>query len=372
MADDGGSGSRFIVDLGEIRFPSLLETRVDAEIKAVVLRALAENASSSQRLPQLSIWDEFPGQTLGLWTGDPNNPPIILGSGASPPLTVRDHTLIMKAIMENPAQVLRYLPGKYKSKGGNPPGKEVLQAALQVEQIESDVKDRIRAVLEILPKVEEAQANAPVAFKQAVDGLRQQLTNKTVGERLDLLRDARLRNTLRDDGLADGMEFAAQILEDGQSSIYSPDHGFYKLIERERVVTHGQGGDGWHYIECRYDRRDRGRRCWSPRRRSRRRARRRGRGSWGIGWRRPWGAGKVAFLTRTVGANAPSGSTRTLYKSGPSSGLERGRSGDEPRTAMSSGSLVTLSGGRHRELSQLSPARLAVCPLAFTQAPAGV
>jgi hypothetical protein len=167
----------------------------------------------------------------GLWIGD-TPPDIIFKSGGIGPLVVGDHTLIMKAIMEHPTQVFRSLPDKYKSKtGGNPSGKEVLQAALEVEQIDDYTKDRIRAVLDLLPKIEAAQADAPVARKKALDDLRQQLANKTIEEQQSLLRNAARRSRNREDGLAEGMEVAARILDDGQDTIYSPDHSFYKLLQ---------------------------------------------------------------------------------------------------------------------------------------------
>jgi hypothetical protein len=238
MINEYRSGSRFIVDLGDVKLPPVVEKQVEAEIQSVVLRALAQsNVDSQQQAAQdriaRSIWDKFPGQTLGLWPGYPNNPPDIFGSGGGGPLVVEDHTIIMKAIMEHPLQVIRYLPDQYKSKTGpRPSGKEVLQAALQVDQIDNYVKARIRAVLDLLPQIEEGQAALPQSLKQSMDDLRQQLANKTVGEQRRLLRDAGLRSRYREyGGVAEGMEVAARIMEDGQDSIYSPDHSFYKLLQ---------------------------------------------------------------------------------------------------------------------------------------------
>jgi hypothetical protein len=237
MANEEGSGSRFVVDLGKVKLPRLVEKQVEAEIQAAVLRALAESGVSGdqQGRIQLPIRDQFPDGTLGLWVGD--KPPIIWGSGGSIPtfLTPSDHTRIMKAIMEHPVAVLRQLPAKYRSKtGGNPSGVEVLRAGLQVEEIANDVKDLIRAVLDLWKKMEEPQARLPEPVKAAVEGLRQQLANKTVEEQRSVLRDAGLRSRHREDGLADGMDVAARILEDGQDSIYSPDFSFYKLMEEGR------------------------------------------------------------------------------------------------------------------------------------------
>ena len=64
-----------------------------------------------------------------------------------------------------------------------------------------------------------------------MDNLRQQLSNKPIAEKRSILRDTALRSRYRDDQVVEGMEVAAQILEDGQNSIYSPDHSFYKLLD---------------------------------------------------------------------------------------------------------------------------------------------
>jgi hypothetical protein len=236
MANQGESGSYFVVDLGKVKLPPLTEKQVEAEIQAVVLRALASDfggqpqARISIPVPPIPVRVPLPGEPWGLYPWD--QPPIFLGSGDSNRLTVRDHTLIMSALMEHPLQVLRHLPDRYKSRtSGRPSGKEVLHAAMQVNQINDYVKERIRAVLDLLPKIEERQAALPESLKQAVDGLRQQLSNKSVQEKGSLLRDVGVRNRHREDGLAEGMEIAAQILEHGQDSIYSPDHSFYKLLQ---------------------------------------------------------------------------------------------------------------------------------------------
>jgi hypothetical protein len=230
---DEEAGSRFIVDLGEIKLPRLLEKQVAAEIQTTVLRALAKSDFGGSRRARLSIpiWDQFPGRTLGLWIGPQDLPPFIFRSGTFAPLSVPDHTLIVRAVMEHAFEVIRYLPDRYKSKTDRPTGKEVLQAALRVNRIDDTVKARIRAVLEVLPKLEAAEAGASESFKQAVDDIRRQLTSKPVEKQRDLLRDERLRSTHRESGLAAGMEIAAQMLEDGEDSIYSADFGFYELLQ---------------------------------------------------------------------------------------------------------------------------------------------
>jgi hypothetical protein len=234
METESTVGSRFIVDLGDVQLPALVEKQVEAEIQAVVLRALAENATGSQPQARLaSVWDKFPGQTLGLWPGWPEGRPSGLpGTMEGQPLTPKDHTLIMKAILDHPFQVFKHLPENYKVKGGAPSGQVVLQAALEVEEIDRQTKERIRMVLDLLPQLEEAQAAAPGRLKDALEDLRQNLANKSTTEKLRVLRDQGQRSRFREaGGLEEGMEMAARILEDGQNSIYSPDHSFYRLLQ---------------------------------------------------------------------------------------------------------------------------------------------
>lgn len=245
-------GSRFVVDLGDFKLPALVEKQVESEIRATVLRALAESGFGGDlRAPHgrvsNPIWDQFPGQTLGLWPGWPNQPPIFSGPGGSEvggTLQVGDHTLIMRAIMENPRQVLRYLPGKFKVKNGpRPTGSEVLQAALQVDQIDDYAKSRIQKVLEILPEIEARQASLPESVKRSVDELREQLANKTVAEKRAILRDPGVRSRHREGGLAEGMEYAARMLEDGESSIYSPDSSFYRMLQDGKPFSRAAARD---------------------------------------------------------------------------------------------------------------------------------
>lgn len=227
-------GSRFIVDLGSVKLPPLVEQQVEAEIRSTVLRALAENGFGNN--PDIAptrasspIHDQFPGRTLGLWPGYPEKkPPTSLRTAAPGPLTVQDHTRIMQAVMDYPVQVIRLLPAQYKSRTRHrPSGSDVLQAALQVDEIDDYVKDRIRAVLDILPAIEESQAGLPEYLKKEVDDLRQQLANRSIEDKKRVLRDPGLRSKYRHNGLVEGMDLANQMLEDGQDSIYSPDHSFF-------------------------------------------------------------------------------------------------------------------------------------------------
>lgn len=156
------------------------------------------------------------------------------------PLTVKDHTLIMGALMSNPLQVVRHLPRKYKTKKGiRPPGSVVLSSALQVKEIDRATKARIRMVLKALPKFERGVDRLSTTQKQTLQELRKLLARRrTIDDKCRVFRNPRLLNRHLDDGLAHGMETAARMLEDGRRTIYSPDHPFFKWGSR------GSGASG--------------------------------------------------------------------------------------------------------------------------------
>jgi hypothetical protein len=140
--------------------------------------------------------------------------------------------------MENPIQVVDKLPKQYQVEGATPPGKAVLEAALKVEQIGDDVKSRITKVLEVFPKLEAAIAAAPASLEQFKETLKKNLNQKNIEEQIALFRDVTFRRKHKDHGFAEGMEIAAQILEDGKESIYSPTFNFYSMLQVRRPGIH--------------------------------------------------------------------------------------------------------------------------------------
>lgn len=150
------------------------------------------------------------------------------GRSSDSPLTIQDHTAIVRAIMERPFHVIRYMDESTRTP--NPSPRDVLEAALQVEQFDNYTKDRIRIVLDILPRIEEAQKSAQPTLKRAAESLRKQLEGMPLPEQARMLRDLKAKYK-EHEGLPEGMEFAAQMLEDGQASIYSPDFGFYQMLK---------------------------------------------------------------------------------------------------------------------------------------------
>lgn len=216
-------GSHFTVDLGSVKLAAITEKQVETDIRAVVLNALAESGVDRAGRFDSSIFDRFPGRTLGLWL-DPELP-FPTPSG---PLTPKDHTLIVREVMKYPFHVVRYLD--VERDGSRPSDMAVLEAALQVEQIDEFVKELIRKVLDVLQQLDEARSQAPKAMQRAVDSLERQLAGQPIDAQVRMLRDTQLRNKQTQEGIREGMETAAQILEDGASTIYSPDFGFNRTL----------------------------------------------------------------------------------------------------------------------------------------------
>ncbi len=225
------AGSRFAVDLGGLKLPSVIEKRVEAEIQAAVLRALAEtDLGGRSRLEDLIV-GRFPDGTAGMIINVEGEgawlPWKLPGKPLRETLTAEDHTLIVRAIMEHPFEVIQYMNKAERTSDPSPTA--VLEAALQVEQIDSYTKDRIRTVLEILPRLEDARKNAPAELQGSLDELRGRLARRPIDEQIRSLRSLKTNYRERD-GLAEGMEFAAQILEDGRTTIYSPEFSFYRML----------------------------------------------------------------------------------------------------------------------------------------------
>lgn len=67
------SQTRFVVDLGNVELPPIVERQIESDIRAVVLKALTNPELGMARKLDPSIFSHFPGQTLGLWI-DPDHP----------------------------------------------------------------------------------------------------------------------------------------------------------------------------------------------------------------------------------------------------------------------------------------------------------
>jgi hypothetical protein len=74
MTEQGSTNqTKFVVDLGSIKLPPIIQRQIETEIRAVVLRALTNPELGEARRLDPSIFGTFPGRTLGLWI-DPEHP----------------------------------------------------------------------------------------------------------------------------------------------------------------------------------------------------------------------------------------------------------------------------------------------------------
>ncbi|WP_156226613.1 hypothetical protein [Corynebacterium comes] len=210
----------------------MIERRVESEIQAAVLRGLFDADASGARRYDSPLIKKFPGGLAGFFLGDGTGFPWPeLPTDEFPPLTPSDHTVIIRAIMENAFAVIKHLDDPRSRK---PDGAEVLRAALKVGGIADWVKDLISAVLSVLEQIDAQRGNEPAAARRAVDDLRDRLQGLPLDRKIELLRGEQGRYR-SNDGMAEGMELAASILEDGASTIYSADFPF------NRMLTEGSG-----------------------------------------------------------------------------------------------------------------------------------
>ena len=230
------AGSRFVVDLGGVKLDAIVEKQVETRIRDVVLEALARNGGAvATRLPR-SLFDRFPGRTLGLWL-DPDAR-IPWGDG---PLQPADHTLIVSQVMTYPFQVLRSLG---VGKGDPPPtGRQVLEATLDVEEVDPYAKERIAKVLGVLDEIEPVMSAPSREMKRHVGHVRDLLAGRTLTDQIRVLRDpAALTSSSKGPGpdpdwLREILQWIVTMLEDGAATIYSADFGLHRTLRSGDAVA---------------------------------------------------------------------------------------------------------------------------------------
>lgn len=67
--------TRFVVNLGNLELPPVVARQIESEIRAVVLRALANLDTEPSKRLNSSLFGNFTGRTLGLWI-DPEHPEL--------------------------------------------------------------------------------------------------------------------------------------------------------------------------------------------------------------------------------------------------------------------------------------------------------
>jgi hypothetical protein len=224
MSERRQEGSKFHVDLGEVKLPPILEKQVETEIRSVVLDALAKSDFASQaRLPN-SIFGHFPGHTLGLWLDPDNEIPWTAG-----PLDVADHTLVVREMMTHPFHVLRAL--HVNKDDPKPSGREIMVAMLDVDVIDPFAKQRIKEMLKVLDQIEPSLNKLSREQNRAIDYITKQISGRPLTEQVRILRDrSKHPDPPEPDLIHQIMEWIARMLEDGASTIYSRDFAFHRLL----------------------------------------------------------------------------------------------------------------------------------------------
>ena len=147
--------------------------------------------------------------------------PTVRRKATSQPLSVRDHTTIVKAAIANAETLRRLLPATRK-----PAGTLVLRTLLKVDSVSARTKDRIQTVLAVVEALERLRVRLPAKAAKAVREVSDQVSAaKSVTEMIRGLKRANAEKRYADvEGMEQGLSLAVGILEDGLSSIYSPEY----------------------------------------------------------------------------------------------------------------------------------------------------
>lgn len=242
-------GSRFVVDLGNFKLPENVELDVEAGIQKVVLRALSELDFRGDK----GGLNRFPPGLFGIVPPDfPEFPPIF-DQPPIPHLTkedvddilsldkgsiARDHTRIVKTVMENPLLLLRNLP----SKSGGPfraSTTDILTAVERITSVDAYTKKRVQLISKLWPAVQRAQLDIAAPTRMALDELNKEIIGaKDINDMISRLRSMKKSQTYdKYEGMTIGIDLALEALEDGKDSIYSADFPFYNLLNSD-----GSGG----------------------------------------------------------------------------------------------------------------------------------
>ncbi len=149
--------------------------------------------------------------------------PVFSDNGIT--FTPHDHTLIVKAIGDNMLGeygVLAHLP---KDKE-NITGEDVLRAALEVEAIPDSIKTKIKVILQYAPSIEEARNSISPELQEKLNEIKAKLDEaKSPEDMITILQEMKSSGKYKDiDNIDCAFDFAIGIIEDGLSSIYSPDY----------------------------------------------------------------------------------------------------------------------------------------------------
>jgi hypothetical protein len=154
------------------------------------------------------------------------------GDDDMPPLSVKDHTEIIKSLMENSGTVLERLQvEKHKQARTCPSGEEVLKAALGVEQIDTATKARIKVVLQGFAALKRTENHLRDSDKKALIQIDCRIDKaESLEQMIGSLNELENQYGGEKKDIAAGIDVAIQIVKDGSSTIYSEKVHFYQTL----------------------------------------------------------------------------------------------------------------------------------------------
>ncbi|GEM_PF-5897993 len=174
--------------------------------------------------------------------------PLVLkvSKGTEGILTVHDHALLVKAAVEYGDSIDARLAGK-----SNPTFWEILEALVQIKSVPDSIKERAQIALAHKEEVENLpEPQVPDRFKPAIEEIMATLQQAKDGEEaIALLESLKVHgNFLKDPNLTEKdkqtiistIDFDIQILQDGASTIYSPE--WWEERRDPTIKTNRTGG----------------------------------------------------------------------------------------------------------------------------------
>jgi hypothetical protein len=157
---------------------------------------------------------------------------LVLNGDPNLRITARDHTLIMQQLMEHPEEIAKI--ARWDSTRPGNGSLSPLEALRQLPGLPHGMAEKLDELIANQPAMAEAESRMPAAERGKVEKLMSEVrAQKDVPGMLAFLRRVLESNRVVDDpGLAAGVQVAIEMLEDGMSTIYSPNHPFYRKVAR--------------------------------------------------------------------------------------------------------------------------------------------
>lgn len=151
-------------------------------------------------------------------------------------LSILDHTRIVRAVQANPFRVLRQLGPEYLlEQDGEPSGREILIALLDIRAVDDFTKSRVVLVLDALDDWEASQVEVPDSTLRALQEVAEELfRSRDVHELSTALKTLRASPRSQDLAVINAISVASDIIEDGRADIYSENSRFFMLLSEQR------------------------------------------------------------------------------------------------------------------------------------------